>query len=44
MLNITGGGEELFRKDKELYYLKPLIVFDINPDSEYVKTKLLELY
>ena len=44
MLNITGGGEELFRKDKELYYLKPLIVFDINPDSEYVKTKLSELY
>lgn len=44
MLNITGGGEERFKQDKKLYYLKPSIVFDINPDSEYVKTKLLELY
>ncbi len=44
MLNITGGGEEKFKKDKELYYLKPSIVFDINPDSEEVKEKLLELY
>ncbi len=44
MLNITGGGEELFRKDKELYYLKPLIVFDINPDSDDVKARLMELY
>lgn len=44
MLNITGGGEEQFKQDKKLYYLKPSIVFDINPDSEYVKTKLLELY
>lgn len=44
MLNITGGGEERFKHDKELYYLKPSIVFDINPDSEDVKAKLLELY
>lgn len=44
MLNITGGGEERFRKNKNLYYLKPSIVFDINPDSDFVKTKLLELY
>lgn len=44
MLNITGGGEERFIQDKKLYYLKPSIVFDINPDSEYVKTKLSELY
>lgn len=44
MLNITGGGEERFKQDKKLYYLKPSIVFDINPDSEFVKTKLLELY
>ncbi len=44
MLNITGGGEDRFKKDKKLYYLKPSIVFDINPDSEYVKSKILELY
>lgn len=44
MLNITGGGEERFKQDKKLFYLKPSIVFDINPDSEDVKAKLLELY
>jgi len=44
MLNITGGGEERFKQDRELYYLKPSIVFDINPDSEDVKTKLSKLY
>ncbi len=44
MLNITGGGEERFRKDKNLYYLKPSVVFDINPDSDFVKTKISELY
>ncbi len=44
MLNITGGGEAKFRKDKELYYLKPSIVFDINLDSEDVKERILGLY
>ncbi len=44
MLNITGGGEEKFKNNKDLYYLKPSIVFDINPDSEEVKEKILELY
>lgn len=44
MLNITGGGEERFKQDKELYYLKPSIVFDINPDSDDVKARILDLY
>ena len=44
MLNITGGGEAKFRKDKELYYLKPSILFDINLDSEDVKERILGLY
>lgn len=44
MLNITGGGEKRFIHDKDLFYLKPSIVFDINPDSEKVKSKLLDLY
>ena len=43
MLNITGGGEELFKKNKNLFYLKPSIVFDINPNSNFVKEKILEL-
>lgn len=44
MLNITGGGEERFKKGKDLYYLKPSIIFDINPDSEEVKSKIESLY
>jgi cysteate synthase len=44
MLNITGGGEEKFKKDKDLYYLKPSILFDIIPDGEEVKEKIQKLY
>jgi len=44
MLNITGGGEERFKKDKDLFYLKPHIVFDINPDKEFVKEGIEALY
>ncbi|WP_300736839.1 cysteate synthase [uncultured Alistipes sp.] len=36
MLNITGGGEELFQQDKELWYLKPSHVFPLDPDAENV--------
>ena len=44
MLNITGGGEDHFRHDKELHYLKPTLVFDIDPDFEEVKEKLEKLF
>jgi cysteate synthase len=44
MLNITGGGEELFRAEKELYYLKPSLTFRINPDFEEVREKLETLF
>lgn len=44
MLNITGGGEEKFKKEKELHYLKPSLVFDIDPDPEELKGKLDELF
>jgi cysteate synthase len=44
MLNITGGGEKRFMMDKKLNYLKPSMVFDINPDTEYVKDKLIGLW
>lgn len=36
MLNITGGGEKLRQEGKELFYLKPSAIFDIDPDEEYV--------
>jgi len=33
MLNITGGGEERFKKENQLYYLTPSLVFNIDPDE-----------
>lgn len=44
MLNITGGGENRFKHEKELYYLKPSIFFNINPDSEDVKSNIKDLF
>lgn len=44
MLNITGGGEEKFKSEHDLFYLKPKIVFDINPNEEEVKAKVAELF
>lgn len=43
MLNITGGGEERFKSEKELFYLKPILVFDIDPDETDVKDILSKL-
>ncbi|NQU33758.1 MAG: cysteate synthase [Bacteroidetes bacterium] len=37
MLNITGGGEKRFEKEHKLHYLKPQLVFDVNPDEDEVK-------
>ncbi|MFI3331584.1 MAG: cysteate synthase [Rikenellaceae bacterium] len=36
MLNITGGGEKLAQSGKELFYLKPSHVFDLNPNEDNV--------
>ncbi len=36
MLNITGGGEEKFRIEKELYFLKPDIVFEVGETNEKI--------
>lgn len=44
MLNITGGGEEKFKNENELFYLKPEIVFDIDPDEQEVKEKVAGLF
>jgi cysteate synthase len=40
MLNITGGGEQKFKSENELHYLKPSLIFDIDPDPITVKEKL----
>lgn len=44
MLNITGGGEERFKMGRQLNYLKPSVVFDINPSLEEVKSKVSSLF
>lgn len=44
MLNITGGGEERFQQSHKLHYLKPSLIFDIDPDEDEVKKKLEELF
>jgi len=44
MLNITGGGEELYKQGRELHYLKPSVVFDINPDMDEIAAKLTKLF
>lgn len=44
MLNITGGGESRFKAEKELYYLKPGYIFDIDPDPDDVKERVGKLF
>lgn len=44
MLNITGGGEERIKREKEVTYLKPSHVFDIDADIETVKEVLEKLF
>jgi len=44
MLNITGGGEEKFKRENSIIYLKPKHIFDINPDLETLKEVLNKLF
>ncbi len=44
MLNITGGGEELFKAGKSLHRLEPSAVFRLDPDPEAVIAKVQELF
>ncbi len=44
MLNITGGGEELYKKGRNLYFLQPAIIFDINPSLEEVEKRTKGLF
>lgn len=44
MLNITGGGEQLFKKDKTLWYLKPDHIFPLNPNPEEVIRKVESMF
>ncbi len=44
MLNITGGGEARFKNITKLHYIKPSVVFDVNPDFEEIKRKMEGLF
>ena len=44
MLNITGGGEELFKEGKELWYLRPSLVFPLDPAVDDVVAKVETLF
>ncbi len=44
MLNITGGGEELRQRGKELWYLKPTHTFSLTPDTDDVIEKVEAMF
>lgn len=44
MLNITGGGGQLFRDEHTIHYLKPDMVFPIDPDPDMVVKKVKTLF
>nr|WP_321410953.1 cysteate synthase [uncultured Carboxylicivirga sp.] len=44
MLNITGGGEKKFKQDKDVVYLKPSYVFEINSPLAKVEEVMNELF
>jgi cysteate synthase len=44
MLNITGGGEKRATEGKELWYLKPSLIFDLDPNEAEVIEKVEILF
>jgi cysteate synthase len=44
MLNITGGGIEKFKRENNINYLKPALVFPLNPDPHSVAEKVKWLF
>lgn len=44
MLNITGGGEKRFKENKDIFYLKPAKVFDIDANKEDIKEFVKNLF
>ncbi len=44
MLNITGGGIEKFKSEKEVIYMKPLVIFPLNPDPKLVHQRVKMLF
>ncbi len=44
MLNITGGGEKRFKNEKEVTFLQPSHIFEINPSVDEIKKVLKKLF
>ncbi len=44
MLNITGGGEALFKKDKTCWQLEPSCVFPLDADAQQVVDEVGKLF
>jgi cysteate synthase len=44
MLNITGGGIEKFKRENEINFLKPSLVFPLNPNPQSVAEKVKLLF
>ena len=44
MLNITGGGEELFKADRPMWHLRPSLVFPLAPEADDVVAKVEALF
>ena len=44
MLNITGGGEERFKSEKQLHYLEPSLIFPVDPDPDDVTSRLKTMF
>ena len=44
MLNITGGGIEKFKRENQITYLDPLLVFPLNPEPQLVFDKIKTLF
>jgi cysteate synthase len=44
LLNITGGGENLYRAGRDIYYLRPSHIFPIAADERDVLLKVEELF
>ena len=44
MLNITGAGEQLFKRDKEIFHLEPSFIFPLKPEVNDVIAKVESLF
>ncbi len=44
MLNITGGGENKYKTEKKLFFLKPDAIFDFDSNPDHVKSTVQRLF